>query len=185
MQRSATLLFGLLVLMCAPVSMVAQTHEVTEAEIIFSSRTQIERFQGITSSATGLLDAETGAFRFEVPVDSIRTGNDRRDAAMRDDYLLSEQFPVISFSGTIAHWSGLPQEPASYEALGTFIIAGNERELTITGTLAWKEATGTIRIESRFEIALSDFGISRPRFLFVRLNDTQQLEISLQLDPLE
>lgn len=162
-------------------TLIAQTYEVAEAEIVFSSRTQIERFDGISYTASGFLETETGRFRFEVPVDSIRTGNSRRDAKMRSDYLLSHNFPYIKFDGIINDWSGLQQMQGLQSAKGTFSIGGNARESEIPGTINIDSTSGSVQINSQFEISLSSFDIPRPRFIFVRLDDVQEVRVTLHL----
>ncbi|WP_164682518.1 YceI family protein [Cyclonatronum proteinivorum] len=158
---------------------------VTESDVVFSSRTQIERFDGITSAATGSFNTETGHFRFEVPVDSIRTGNNRRDAKMREDYLLSEDNPYIKFNGLVQNWQSASQTNGEYIAKGTFSIAGFEREVEIPGNILFQKTENsentTVEISSTFDIKLSDYNITRPRFLLVRLNDVQEVSVSFVL----
>lgn len=175
------LLFGLLYFIPAP----GQTYQLNRAEIVFSSRTQIERFDGVSFFAKGTFDASTGRFQFAVPVDSIATGNSRRDAKMKSDYLRSSEFPYIMFDGTVVDWQNFPQSVGNQLAEGIFSIAGNEKQLTIPGTISFtlgeSAEIGLVEISSTFEIRLSDFNIERPRFLFVRVDDAQQLRVWLEL----
>ncbi len=96
----------------------------------------------------------------EIDISQFTSGNDRRDNALRNDFLESAQYPIATFVPT--EIQGLPREYSE----------GDEVPLQITGDLTVREVTlpvtfetvikvenGELRGEAASTILMSDFGI--------------------------
>jgi polyisoprenoid-binding protein YceI len=151
----------------------------------FDSRASLESFHGETNLVSGQVifdpDGVADSVRVYVEVDmaSLDTGIGKRNKDMRENHLETDRFPVASFAG-----ARLIERPATrllpgetYEFLieGRFTLHGvtRERQLPVRVTLEEREGRRTLHVVSTFKVLLADHGISRPRFLFLRLAEDQ------------
>lgn len=105
-------------------------------------------------------DPSASTMSFEVKIDSVHSGNSRRDNHLKSpDFFNSRQFPVSTFVSTSFASAG----DNVYEVSGDLTINGTTRPVTIelrkTGgiTEGSKELIG---FETIFDIKRSDFGIT-------------------------
>lgn len=159
-------------------------YELSSGEVAFHSGTQIENFTGETTQVEGQLHTGTGSFSFRVDMASVSTGNNRRDRNMREDYMETEQYPYVSYEGEIQDMPNpeAATSPQTVRSTGRFTIKDQTREVEIDGQLRYDPEAGTWHVEARFYIMLSDYGISRPRWLFIRMQDEQEIELSFELN---
>lgn len=194
-QNAALVPFLLFLMMMSP-SLAAQApadsvasglYELANARVMFHSGTQIENFSGETDKAEGSLNTQTGRFEFRVDMASVETGNGRRDRNMREDYMETDTYPYVSYEGNIDNIPS-PEEATTGQRVrstGRFTLKDQTRDVEIDGTMRYRPETGTWLIEARFYILLSDYNIERPRFLFIRMQDEQEVELSFELRPAE
>ena len=157
----------------------SQEWEIRDGSVIFQASTQIERFDGTTSAVLGNLSPD-GSFRFEVMLDSIQTGNSTRDRKMREDHFRTHLHPKAIFTGQIVDMPEI--ESSSFHnviARGVFSLHGVEQEMDIPGVLHVSDQE--LRIEASFQTRLSDFDISTPRFLFVRVRDAINVIVAFEM----
>lgn len=156
--------------------------------ITFESRMEVEDILGTTHSVSGTarLDPKGGAFRLEVPVDSLRTGIDMRDQHLKSDaWLDAAKFPVLRFEGGDVRWEGDTKARVS----GTFTMHGVSRPLSVTADVRRiPSAQGTkmglaegdwVRIRAEFPVRLSDFGVAIPSMLAAKVGDVWTVKVSL------
>jgi polyisoprenoid-binding protein YceI len=116
------------------------------------------RFNGISGSFT-VAEGATGAVSVTIPVASVDTANEKRDAHLKSpDFFSAEQFPEITFkSDALKHAGG-----ANYEAKGTLTLHGVSKEVTIAvERIGSKETPMGYRtgFEGAVTIRRSDFGM--------------------------
>ncbi len=154
----------------------AQIIEWVNGEVIFESRTQIERFEGRTTSINGYINLDEATFKFEVSLDSVSTGNRRRDRNMYERYLKTDSYPFATFNGQLE----FDENDELQSVTGDFEISGKTNRLTMSEVSLIKIDEG-YSLSAEFEISLEQFEIPRPRFLLVTMNDTQHVRIVGQM----
>jgi polyisoprenoid-binding protein YceI len=175
-------------------------HVDGHSQVTMKARTTTEDFEGHTSRVEGevKLAPKAGAggeqvqARVEIDLASMDTGNGMRDRHMRDKYLETDRYPKAVF--TLLHLESParlelhPDQPATVRVAGTLSMHGVERPLTtdVSVTRVTRETIGgrafpaeALRVHTAFPVRLSDYRISTPRFLFIKMSNTVRLEIDL------
>ncbi|HET9950604.1 MAG TPA: YceI family protein [Candidatus Eisenbacteria bacterium] len=165
-------------------------HAGKECKVVFVSRAANEKFEGKTDRLEGRISVDPAAlgdsatFRFEVDMASLDTGIKMRNRHMRENHLETSKFPKALFEGGSLHAaSGARLEagkPESLQVEGTFTLHGVSRRIRIAVavTLRPDPSPGAIDFSTEFPVALADYAISRPQFLFLKLADVQMVRVS-------
>ncbi len=184
------LLMAAMLVMAAPAAPAAEfvVKPGGENKVSFVSKATIESFEGKTSKLSGrmVLDpaamGDTLTIHFEVDMASLDTGIGKRNQRMREDHLETDRYPIAAFDGAaLLGPAGARLEagkPASFDVEGTFSLHGVKRRLRIKVDAAYDPKAGRISFKTAFPVALADYAISRPEFLFLKLADTQDVHVS-------
>jgi len=158
--------------------------------VTFTSKATMEEFSGKTRKIAGTIAVDPAAVgdsvqvHLEVDLASLDTGLAKRNQHMREDHLETAKFPKAIFDGaTIVSPKGLvltPNRPVTFDAAGTFTLHGVQRRMVvrIESTYDPGAKPSAIRFQTTFPVALADYDISRPQFLFLKLADTQTVRVS-------
>jgi len=143
----------------------AQKFNVQRGEISFASNAQLELIKASSDKVTGIVDAATNQFAFSVPIQSFRGFNsDLQRQHFNDNYLESDQYPKATFTGKIIEQVDFGKDSTYVlRAKGELDIHGQKQTRIIRSKMILKN--GTIRIESDFQVPLSDHNISIPRIV--------------------
>ncbi len=176
-------------------SAVARTPAVSRYVLVegacragFDGTSNIHDFSGATDRVAGEFtvqmgdpeNAPHGAVRIDVT--SLSTGNDARDATMREDHLQTALFPTIEFE--LKEIRGVePLADGSHQArvLGTMRCHGVERGQEVLLSYQ-KIGRSLLRIRGEWKLRMSDFGIEPPVALggMVRTKDELKAWFVLQ-----
>lgn len=160
-----------------------------ENKVVFHSKATIESFEGKTKQIEGrlVLDpanlGDTVSVHLEVDLASLDTGIGKRNKHMRENHLETAKYPKAVFDGVSVHGpAGVALEPGKTTALdleGTFTLHGVSRRLRIRAEVTYdpKADGGRIAFHTTFPVALADYAISRPEFLFLKLSETQEVRV--------
>lgn len=158
----------------------AQVYQADDGSVSFTSRAPLLTFTGTSEHLTGYINLESGEVDFFVDLNTLDTGNRRRDRDMRQVYLETEKYPFAEFTGQLT--GEVNPDAAGKQEVGVsgkFTMRGISRDVEISGTL---EFSGEgLRAEAEWEILLSDYNIDRPRIVFYELSETQQVSINILL----
>ena len=161
-----------------------------ESKVTFLSRATIEGFTGKTSRLEGRIVADPAALgdtitaHLEVDLASLDTGIARRNKHMRENHLETDQYPKAIFDGaTVLGPAGAQLaagQPVTIRLEGTFTLHGVSRRMRVEveATYSEKGGSGQIAFRTAFPVALSDYAISRPEFLFLKLAESQEVRVS-------
>ncbi len=161
-----------------------------ESKAVFASHATMESFEGRTSKVSGVISGDPAGVgdsvgvRVEVDLASLDTGIAMRNRHMRENHLETDRYPTAVFAGArVASPAGAklePGQPTTFEIEGTFSLHGVSRRLRTKVEVTLVDAGGAraLRFRATFPVALSDYAISRPQFLFLRLADVQQVTVS-------
>ncbi len=157
--------------------------------IRFESKATLESFTGETRQAEGSLwldpDALSDSITMVVTVDlaTLDTGIGLRNDHMRNNHLHTDRYPEAVFRG--ARLLGeiparlAPGETVRLEVAGRLDLHGIERPVRMRAQVRREEHEGRTRLwlQGRFDVKLSDFAIPRPKFLMLKVSDTQKIEV--------
>ena len=165
--------------------------------VTFTSKAPLEMILGTTGHIVGFVETDPADImntraRFEVDLATLKTGIDMRDGHMRGQYLETEKYPKAIFELTKVVKASQPtlenQKPVELMVEGNFSVHGVTKPITIPLTIAYfQESEETkaklpgdmIRIEGAWDILLSDYKISRPQFVILKLDDKQKINIDV------
>lgn len=193
----------LVVLMLLPATGEAQAKTFTVRDdggsrATFVSDAPLETITGVTSRLGGVLTvdpknvaATRGTIR--VKVATLRTGNDLRDEHLQNDkWLDAKRFPEATFEITSVSGAAslTPNKDTKLRIKGKFTIHGVTKQITATATVRYvpltAEMRGTpgitgdvIRGSASFSIKLTDFGVSVPAI--VRLKVSNEIAVTVNL----
>lgn len=155
----------------------------------FESKATVESFDGKTNRVGGFVDFDPDALgdsvtvRVEVDLASLDTGIELRNRHMRENHLETARFPTAVFEG------GTVLDPSDHALAsgrkvtlgltGRFELHGVRRTITVPVEVTRENAEGAARlsISAAFPVRLSDYGISRPKFLVLKLADEQAVSV--------
>ena len=159
-------------------------------KVVFVSQAPTEKFEGKTNRLEGWLALDTDGIEdsitvhLEVDMASLDTGIAKRNQHMRENHLETAKYPTARFDGaTVSVGAGAKLDagaPVQFEAEGTFSLHHVSRRIRIPITASYVSAKqgGQISFSTSFPVALSDYNISRPQFLFLKLAEVQQVRVS-------
>lgn len=175
----------------APAANRADVTLLPASRAVFRARDPVETIDGhipIASARLALDPARLGSARGSLTVRTaaISTGNVLRDQNARRALLDSARYPTASFTLTRveADPSQLRDGASSrLRVTGELRLHGVTRKVVATGTVARHGARLTARLD--FALRLTDFGMVRPRLLFIQVDDRVSVQaiLELQLQP--
>lgn len=181
--------------LCAAVPARAIEYNVDTAaanRVRFVSEAPIETFEGVTRRIDGYVawkgDSLTpgGSYEgsqvyLEVELDALDTGIGLRNRHMRENYLETDRYPYASYQGRIVAVDSAEGGALSVKSMGKLAIHGVKRDLEIACVVT--PAGGGYRIQGAFEVRLPDFGIAIPSLMFLKINETVDLDLDFHVRP--
>ncbi|MDO8520238.1 MAG: YceI family protein [Deltaproteobacteria bacterium] len=148
--------------------------------IRFTSVAPMETVKGETGETLGTVSFDPANLAnargtFSVNAASFKTGNRLRDRNMRNSFLEVARFPRITFD--------FKNVPGGSLANGTLTLHGVSLQKKIPVHVKWDKEGKTLSVKSDFAIQLSEFGIERPKILWLRLSDQVKVDVDLLLAP--
>ena len=173
----------------------AETFQIRSGQddncVIFVSKAPLETVEGRTDQVSGSVTADLSDLsagvdvRVEVDLRTLKTGNKRRDGHMRDNHLETDTHPLATFHGTEisgAPAGGIaPGDSAKFDLTGDFTLHGVTRRITVPVELSYSisNGAGSIRVTAAFQVELDDYQIKRPKFLIMKLDKTQRINLQI------
>jgi polyisoprenoid-binding protein YceI len=167
-----------------------QVHAGGANKVVFVSKAPTETFEGKTNKMEGVLTLDPGAVgdtirvHLEVDLASLDTGIGKRNQLMKRDHLETDKYPKAVFEGaTVIGPSGGKVEAGkttTFEIEGTFTIHGVSRRLRCKADAGFTKEGGAdaITFTASFPVALPDYKIRRPEFLFLKLAEVQDVHVT-------
>jgi polyisoprenoid-binding protein YceI len=172
-----------------------------QSRVLFTSDAPLETVDGISTSTSGDFTVDlsnpsrqlTG--RVEVLATTLRTGVDLRDEHLRgDSWLDAARFPNITLelTGTQLATPLAPNRPTTARVRGRFTLHGVTHDVTVpvtvrliplSGEYAGLEGIGInadmLRIQGEFHLALTNYGISVPTLLRLKVSNDIRVRVDL------
>lgn len=160
MKKSIILLFALSLV---SLSSNAQKYLTRTGKVSFYGSTPLEKIEAINNEVACVLDAEKGAFIFQVPVQSFKFEKSLMQEHFNENYMESSTYPKAEYKGTIEDISKVDfSKNGTYEVntKGKLKVHGVTKEVSIPGEVTVKGKDVTIR--SEFKIVPQDYNIEIP-----------------------
>lgn len=170
----------LLVFICPAMTVQAQKYVTRQGKVSFSSDAPLEKIEAHNSTATSVLDTETGAMEFAVLIKAFQFEKALMQEHFNENYMESSKFPKATFKGTIENWKKeMLQKGSSVPVTvkGEITIHGVTKPLTTTGTLNLSDKT--LQATSTFTLAVADFNIKIPSM--VRDNIAKEVKVLVDI----
>jgi polyisoprenoid-binding protein YceI len=154
---------------------------IAKSEMSFTSNAELELITAASNKVQGLIDPGTNQFAFTVDVKSFQGFNSALQREhFNEKYMESDKFPRARFSGKIIEPVDLSTD-GSYEvrAKGELDIHGQKQTRIIKSRLT--VSNGTINIDSRFFVPLSDHNISIPTIVSQKIATEIEVEFKATL----
>ncbi len=155
-------------------------------KIVFVSKAMTETFDGKTDRVSGSIVIPDGGVgdsvtvRIEVDLTSLDTGIGKRNQHMRENHLETDSYPTAVFEGaTVFGPAGVALtagQTVSFDVEGTFTLHGVSRRLRLPVTVTPRDAQ-SLEFDAAFPVRLADFDIPRPKFLFLKLGEVQDVTV--------
>lgn len=191
-MTSKTSLLALVSALLVSVTAYAQSRTFAVSEgggnrVQFTSDAPLERMTGTSSAVSGSFTvdpANVSAARgsVEVRVSTLRTGIDLRDEHLRSDtWLNAAAYPTARFE--ITSVSGASTLTANTEARvtlrGQFTIHGRSHAVSASARVTW-DGANAVRVRAHFNVRLSDYGISIPDVVQLKVSNTIGVDVSFR-----
>ena len=165
----------------------------------FESDAPLESIIGITTKAEGTIKVDkdkpsAATAKIEIDVASFNTGNTMRDGHLRSkDWLDADAFPKITFELTeVTGLEALAAEKyVKATAEGKLTIRGVTKKVTVpvrVGLFPYSEklkklmpyvSSDVLRVSTRFEIRLSDYGVKIPEMLGLKVSEVVKVRVDV------
>lgn len=177
---------------------IYEIHDNGGSRVQFVSDAPLETITGVSSTVSGRIVGDVADLsRVEgtvrVPVASLRTGIDLRDEHLRsDNWLDAGRYPYIQFDlRRVEGGSRLePGQTARLRLHGRVTIHGRTRDVVARARVRYMPLTEEMRqahihgdvilVQARFTVRLSDFGVSVPAPVRLKVSDEIQVNVALR-----
>ena len=161
----------------------AQIYKTESGKAVFLSKVPLHDFEGSSDQLVGLINLEDKTVDFYLDLETLDTGNGKRDKDMRLT-LETKKFPFGEFFGKlVSDFDPTSSEIQAAKVEGVFKIHGKEKEVEIDGTLQMT-AEG-ILLKAGWILNLEDYAIKPPRLLIIKVDEEQEININALLTPKE
>jgi len=162
-----------------PQRAMAQAFFSDIGHVEFLSDVPLHDFVGTSEVLTGRVDLAEGTVDFFVDLNTLDTGNGKRDKDMRKT-LNTDDYPFAEFFGRLlTEVDPESSEAQEVEVEGEFSIHGITRPIRVPGTIMFTDEG--MRIAASWILLLDDYEIEPPRLLFLKVDQEQVITIDILL----
>ncbi|MFV1883810.1 MAG: YceI family protein [Balneola sp.] len=157
----------------------SQSYFTDSGTAVFHSKVPLHTFSGTSENLTGLIDLENGTVDFYLDLETLDTGNAKRDKDMKLT-LETEKFPFGEFFGKItSEFDAASNEAQDVTVEGVFKIHGKEQNINVNGQITLDG--NQLKLTAGWILKLEDYEIKPPSLLFIKVDQEQEIELSAVL----
>lgn len=170
----------LLILITSQLSF-AQSFFADNGKVVFESSVPLHTFEGSSQLLTGMVDLEANTVDFYLDLETLDTGNNKRDKDMKLT-LETEDYPFAEFFGTLENLIDLSSsEPQPVQVTGEFKLHGITRPVDVDGSIT--VTNEGLLVEASWILLLNDYQIKPPQLLIMKVDQEQKIRINILLTP--
>jgi hypothetical protein len=160
----------------------AQIYTIKDGSVYFYSKAPIEDIEAATNNVQAILNTATKEVAFIVPIRGFQFKKDLMREHFNEKYMESDKYPNAAFSGKIKEdidWTKDGTYTAT--ATGDMKVHGVKRQETYAGKVTVKG--GDISLEAKFNLAIKDYNIEKPKLVFQNIADTILVKMDVNFKP--
>jgi polyisoprenoid-binding protein YceI len=162
-------------------SSIAQKFFNDAGTAIFTSKVPLHTFKGTSENLTGLINLEDQTVDFYLDLETLETGNAKRDKDMLIT-LETDVYPFAEFYGSLSSPFDLSNRNTQNVTVnGVFTMHGISKEVQISGSL--QPVSDGLLLTANWVLNLAEYNIKPPRLLILKVDDNQEIEINILLKP--
>lgn len=167
------------------VSAVAQDiYRTASTEISFHAGTPVEDIDAVNTKAISFMNIKTGEVTISIPIKEFQFKRSLMQEHFNENYLESEKYPRAEFKGHIDHIELVDwklSSPMEVTVTGFLNVHGVSKERTLTVTISKKNSN--IVGATKFNIALEDHNIDRPKILWEKIAENVDVTSNFVYEP--
>ncbi len=176
-------IFFCLALLLLSGHLIAQSYKTEEGKATFYSKVPLHNFEGNSENLIGLINLEDSTVDFYIDLETLDTGNGKRDKDMKLT-LDTKKYPYGEFFGKlVSDFDSGSSEVQNAKVQGTFKIRGKEKQIEVNGTLQMTEEG--LLVKAEWILNLKDYEIKPPKLLFIKVDPNQKIKIHALLKPVQ
>jgi|TARA_B110000263_G_scaffold124714_1_gene108464 polyisoprenoid-binding protein YceI len=149
----------------------SQNIDIASSEIKYFGNHFLHSWIGVSNKATSTIIYDEikkdGSVTIEVPLNSFDSKISGRDSNMLF-YTDALDYPIVKFKS-----SEISTFNDSVEIIGDLLFHGISKRLSTSATI---NTSNGFKVEGSFIIKLSDFNVSRPTFMFMKMDDLIRID---------
>ncbi|HMV41428.1 MAG TPA: YceI family protein [Leptospiraceae bacterium] len=154
---------------------------VTSGKITFLSEAPQETIKGIGKQISGEILFKEKKVKIIIDLTDWKTNNKLQTSHLHENYLETEKFPKAEFDGIIQSYDS---KTGDVSVIGSIQLHGvTKKDVSIKGKVTSGE--GGYSLVSSFSINLKDYSIEVPKLLILKVSETVNLEVKLELKPIK
>lgn len=173
------------IMVCASFILNAQKIFTKTANVSFNASSPLEPIEGITRTATTVIDLATGNMEFAALVKSFIFSQALMQEHFNENYMESNKYPKANFKGKIENIKDINvSKDGTYKAKvsGNLEMHGVTKPVSTTADLVVKG--GKIKATTNFTVTIADYGISIPSAVKDKIAKTAKINIIAEYQPL-
>lgn len=160
--------------------LIAQQYYCNNGTVSFFSEAPIENIQAINSEVMAIVDVPSGGFAFRLKIEDFIFPNSLMQEHFNESYLESDQYPLSTFTGSIANFSELDlNDKQSLNVKGKLKIHGitQDAEMLANAQIINDE----LHISSTFDVALDIYDVDIPKIMMYKIAEVIQVVVDMKL----
>jgi polyisoprenoid-binding protein YceI len=180
-MRDIWCLFFMFFLVTSYASLAQNKYNTQNGTVNFTSEAELELIKASSEEVRGIIDPSNSQFAFSVDIKTFKGFNGALQREhFNEKYMEVEKFPKASFSGKIIEQIDFTKNGAyDIRAKGDLDIHGIKQTRIIKAKIMIKN--GSLAVESKFLVPLSDHNISIPTIVSQKIATEIQIDFNASL----
>ncbi len=174
-------LFAIILLMIGSSTVAGQIYFTRSGNITFTSDAPLEKITAHNTSASSVINLETGEMEFAVLINAFQFKKSLMQQHFNENYLESAKFPKAKFKGTFSGFTrnDLTQSDSfQIEISGALTIHGVTNEIRIPGIFQVDD--GSITGSTTFSLSIADYDIEIPKLVSKKIAEVVEVQVDVK-----
>ncbi|CAN5224454.1 hypothetical protein BH09BAC3_BH09BAC3_20390 [soil metagenome] len=158
--------------------------QTTSSTISFHAGTPVEDIDAVNTKSLSFLNSKSGEVSISIPVKDFHFKRPLMEEHFNENYLESGKYPKAEFKGKINDVEKIDfasGQKIEITVTGMLTVHGVSKERTLNVTL--QSSDSKIQGETKFDVALIDHKIDRPKILFTKIAETVNVTALFTYEP--
>jgi len=161
----------------------AQTFVTEKGHAEVHGSAPVSSYTGVSDDLQGEINTETNTVNFKLKLESLNTGNHKRNKHMYETLNISS-FPYATFEGKLSDFNKDDKKVQDVTVKGKFTVHGVTKEVEVKGTLGVTD-NNNLAFVGAFPINITEYGMERPKVLAYKVENKHVINVHGTLHPRE